>query len=514
MRVVRSAGELEAAYERCASEAAAAFGNGDLYVEQLIERARHIEVQIIGDGESVAHLGERECTLQRQNQKIVEIAPSPTLTPDTRQAVCDAAVEMARAVGYRSLGTWEFLIDADDPSTIAFCEVNARIQVEHTVTEEVTGVDLVAAQLRIAGGARLADVGLVQPDVPSPRGYAIQCRVNTETMQPDGTSRPSGGVLTAFEPPTGPGLRTDTYGYVGYGTNPSFDSLLAKVIAYSPSRDYADAVRRARRALGEFRIDGVATNLGFLAALLDRPEVTSNELTTSFVADHAEALCTAAAQAASVWAPAEPAAAAGAGGRAGATVGDDPLAVLHHGDIDDAPADRAASDAVRAQAMASGTASLHGVPVGDRDRPRRQHRSCGSAAGHDRLARCRRRRSRRRGPAGRGDGSDEDGARRDLHGHGHRANAGRGALVTRCTRGTRCCSSRRPRFPWSSPKQPPRSISTTSGPIWPKCSTAAASASTRTGPTPLPSVTVGATARRARTWPTSSMRARSWSTAR
>ncbi len=363
MRVVRSADEVEAAYERCASEAAAAFGNGDLYVEQLIERARHIEVQIVGDGESAAHLGERECTLQRQNQKIVEIAPSPTLAPETRQAVCDAAVEMAKAVGYRSLGTWEFLIDADDPNTIAFCEVNARIQVEHTVTEEVTGVDLVAAQLRIAGGARLADVGLTHPDVPSPRGYAIQCRVNTETMQPDGTARPSGGVLGAFEPPTGPGIRTDTYGYVGYGTNPSFDSLLAKVIAYSPSRNYADAVRRARRALGEFRIDGVATNQGFLAALLDRPEMVANELTTSFVADHAEALCAAAAQTATVWAPVEAAAAAGVAGRAGAVVDDDPLAVLRHGAIDDAPADRAASDAVRAQAMAAGTASLHGVPV-------------------------------------------------------------------------------------------------------------------------------------------------------
>ncbi|WP_428121176.1 carboxyl transferase domain-containing protein [Candidatus Poriferisodalis sp.] len=363
MRTVRSADELEAAYERCASEAAAAFGNGDLYVEHLIERARHIEVQIVGDGESVAHLGERECTLQRQNQKIVEIAPSPTLPPETRQAVCDAAVEMARSVGYRSLGTWEFLIDADDPDTIAFCEVNARIQVEHTVTEEVTGVDLVAAQLRIAGGARLADVGLMQPDVPSPRGYAIQCRINTETMQSDGTARPSGGVLGAFEPPTGPGLRTDTYGYVGYGTNPSFDSLLAKVIAYSPSGDYADAVRRTRRALGEFRIDGVATNLSFLAALMDRPEVSANDITTRFVTDHAAELCVAAADVASLWTPAASDAVAGAGGLAGARVDDDPLAVLNYGDIDGAPTDRAASDTVRAQAMAGATASLHGAPV-------------------------------------------------------------------------------------------------------------------------------------------------------
>ena len=145
MRLVRTAGELEAAYERCISEATAAFGLGDVYVERLIERARHIEVQIIGDGTEVSHLGERECTLQRQNQKIVEIAPSPSLTAVTRQRICDAAIAMAADRRYRSLGTWEFLVDADDPATVAFIEVNARIQVEHTVTEEVTGVDLVAA---------------------------------------------------------------------------------------------------------------------------------------------------------------------------------------------------------------------------------------------------------------------------------------------------------------------------------------------------------------------------------
>ena len=363
MRVVRSIDELGDAFERCASEAAAAFGNGDLYAEQLIDRARHVEVQIVGDGQSVAHLGERECTLQRQNQKIVEIAPSPTLPASTRAAVCRAAVEMAEAVGYRSLGTWEFLVDADDPANIAFCEVNARIQVEHTVTEEVTGVDLVSAQLRIAGGASLAEVGLEQSEVPSPRGYAIQCRVNTETMQPDGAARPSGGVLSAFEPPTGPGIRTDTYGYVGYSTNPSFDSLLAKVIAHSPSRDFGDAVRRARRALGEFRLEGVATNLGFLTALVDRPEVIKNEVTTGFVTDYAAELCAAAAQAASVWSAPKTSVESAAAGRAGAVVGDDPLAVLRHGDIDGASTDRAASDAVRAQAMSAGAAALAGAPT-------------------------------------------------------------------------------------------------------------------------------------------------------
>ncbi len=362
MRVVRTEAELDTAYERCASEAAAAFGNGDLYVERLIEHARHIEVQIVGDGESVAQLGERECTLQRQNQKIVEVAPSPTLAPETRRAVCDAAAEMAAAVGYRSLGTWEFLLDAQDPSTFVFCEVNARIQVEHTVTEEVTGVDLVAAQLRIAGGARLADLSLTQPEVPSPRGYAIQCRVNTETMRPDGTAHPSGGVLHAFETPSGPRIRIDTYGYAGYRTNPSFDSLLAKVIAHHPGRDYADAVRRARSAVTEFRIEGVATNLGFLAALLDRPEVARNELTTSFTADHAESLCEVAAQATSLWGPQPNPASTQEAGRAGAVVDDDPLAVLRHGDLDGAHAARAASDAMRAHATATG-ALRHRAPM-------------------------------------------------------------------------------------------------------------------------------------------------------
>ncbi len=374
MRAVRTVDELEDAFERCASEAAAAFGNGALYVERLIEHARHVEVQIVGDGESVAHLGERECTLQRQHQKLVEIAPSPTLKPEIRDALFDAAVTMARAVDYRSLGTWEFLIaaddpnaddpNADDPGAIAFCEVNARIQVEHTVTEEVTGVDLVAAQLRIADGARLADIGLTQTKMPTPRGYAVQCRVNTETMQPDGTARPSGGVLSAFEPPTGLGIRTDTYGYLGYGTNPSFDSLLAKVIAYSTSGDYGDAVRRVRRALSEFRIDGVSTNIGFLAALLDRPEVVRNEVTTSFVADHAEALCAAASQAVTVWGSAQPLTQVNVGTTAGAVVGNDPLAVLIHGDIEGAPAGRAASDAVQAQAAQVQAMSVGAAPDG------------------------------------------------------------------------------------------------------------------------------------------------------
>ena len=342
MRPVRPGENVAAAWERARSEAIAAFGDPAVYVERLIERARHIEVQIVGDGTSVSHLGERECTLQRQNQKIVEIAPSPTLAAETRRTLTDAALAMAGRIGYRSLGTWEFLVDADDPSTVAFMETNARLQVEHTVTEEVTGVDLVQAQLRIAAGATLADVGLTQSQVPSARGHAVQVRVNTEAMTADGTARPTGGTLSAFEAPSGPGLRTDGYGYVGYTTNPSYDSLLAKVIAHAPGPDFVDAVSRARRALGEFRIDGVETNLAFLQALLAHPEVEANQVTTSFIADHAAELLDAAAteREQRYFAMATPSAAlASAGeartgptGLAGAQIDSrDPLAVLNHG---------------------------------------------------------------------------------------------------------------------------------------------------------------------------------------
>jgi acetyl/propionyl-CoA carboxylase alpha subunit len=350
MRPVGPGDDIAGAYERARSEADAAFGNPAVYVEALVGRARHVEVQIIGDGATISHLGERECTLQRQHQKIVEVAPSPTLDADTRDALTSAAVRMASEVGYRSLGTWEFLVDADEAGGgFAFLEVNARLQVEHTVTEEVTGVDLVTAQLRIAGGATLADLGLEQDDVPSPRGHAVQVRVNTETMAVDGSARPSGGTLVAFDPPTGPGIRTDTYGYVGYTTNPGFDSLLAKVIGHAPGRNFADAINRTRRALGEFRIEGVQTNVGFLQALLDRPEVTSNDVTTTFVADNAADLVEGATSLEQRYFAVVPAThagqtgpGAGAGsaaalgtGLAGAQVdSSDPLAVLTHGDID------------------------------------------------------------------------------------------------------------------------------------------------------------------------------------
>ena len=289
MRAVSAVDELEAAYARCQSEATSAFGNGDVYIEQLIPQARHIEVQVIGDGSgAVSQLGERECSIQRRNQKLVEIAPSPGLLPELRERLSSAAVRLAQETHYASLGTFEFLVDAEqggDNATFAFIEANARLQVEHTVTEEVTGVDLVKAQLRLAGGSSLADLGLTQERIPAPRGFAMQVRINMETIDSDGTPRPSGGTLTAFEVPSGPGLRTDTFGYVGYTTSPSFDSLLAKLIGASPSSDFSDVVTRTYRALCEFKIEGVATNIPFLQSLLRHPAFVKNQIHTRFVED-------------------------------------------------------------------------------------------------------------------------------------------------------------------------------------------------------------------------------------
>lgn len=295
MRAVSSEADLAEAFARCRSEAEAAFGCGDLYVEELIERARHIEVQIAGDGSGdVAHFGERECSIQRRHQKLVEIAPSPTLAPAVRGHICDAAVRMAESVRYLGLGTFEFLLDAEEPHRFAFIEANARLQVEHTVTEEIHGVDLVQTQLRIAGGETLDRLGLRQPDVGPPRGFAIQLRVNMETMQADGTVLPSGGTITRYELPSGPGVRVDGFGYAGYRTVSSFDSMLAKLIVHVPTARYADALSRARRAAKEFRIDGVATNLGFLAALLDHPDVAATAVTTRWLDEQASELAEAA----------------------------------------------------------------------------------------------------------------------------------------------------------------------------------------------------------------------------
>ena len=344
MREVRKGQDLATIFERCRSEAQSSFGIGDLYAEKLVEAARHIEVQILGDGSSVTHLGERECTLQRQNQKIVEIAPSPSISPETRKLLTHAATKMAQEVNYLGLGTWEFLVDANNPATVAFIETNARLQVEHTVTEEVTGVDLVRSQILVAGGASLTDLRLQQNQVPEAKGFAIQCRVNTETMTEEGLARPAGGTISVFETPSGPGVRTDSYGYQGYATNPNFDSLIAKVIGYSPTSNYEDAVRRVRRALNEFRIEGVSTNISYLLALLDRPEVQANTVTTGFINAFASELLEAAQVISSnQWLPL-PSEEESNTSLAGAQVSNDPLAVLQHGDIDHREANSSSAD--------------------------------------------------------------------------------------------------------------------------------------------------------------------------
>ena len=242
---------------------------------------------MIGDGTgAVTHLWERECSIQRQRQKLIEIAPAPALAAGVRKRLLALAIKLASAAKYRNAGTFEFLVDAEDQgddAAIAFIEANARLQVEHTVTEEITGVDLVEAQLRIAAGQTLADIGLAQADVPPPRGISMQLRVNLETMTAEGVAKPAGGVLSAYEAPSGPGVRVDGYGYTGYRTSPAFDSLLAKVIVTAPSGRLADVAARASRALAEFRIAGAATNMSFLQALLKHPGFLGGGFHTRFV---------------------------------------------------------------------------------------------------------------------------------------------------------------------------------------------------------------------------------------
>ncbi|WP_172150021.1 MULTISPECIES: carboxyl transferase domain-containing protein [Pseudomonas] len=280
MRPVFAEAELDQAFARCQSEARAAFGSDALYIEQLVGDARHIEIQVLGDHTgAVSHLWERDCSLQRRQQKLVEIAPSPDLPAATRARMIAAALKLAGAARYQGLGTFEFLLDNQQPERFYFMEANPRIQVEHTVTEQVTGIDLLQTQLRLAAGHSLAQLNLLQP--PAITGCAVQLRINLESMSSDGSTHPAAGTLTAYEPPSGPGLRVDGYGYAGYPVSPSYDSLLAKLIAHAP--DYPSALRRAYRALCEFRLEGVASNLHLLQNLLRLPEVAASRVSTRFV---------------------------------------------------------------------------------------------------------------------------------------------------------------------------------------------------------------------------------------
>ncbi|MBY4897186.1 carboxyl transferase domain-containing protein [Cupriavidus sp. AU9028] len=283
MRIVRRREDLAEAYARCRSEAGAAFGIDAVYAERLVARARHIEVQIAGDGQQAIALGERDCTLQRRFQKLVEIAPSPVLRPELRERISEAALRLARRVGYLSLGTFEFLVEENEQGTqkdFVFIEANPRLQVEHTITEQVTGVDLVALQIGLAAGQTLADLGLNPANPPRPRGYAIQVRINAEMTDAQGLARPAHGRLERFDPPAGPEVRVDTHGYAGYAPSPNFDTLLAKLIVSSHAPGFDLAVRRLQRSLAEFRIEGVPTNLELLRALVQRDDFLAQDVHT------------------------------------------------------------------------------------------------------------------------------------------------------------------------------------------------------------------------------------------
>ncbi|MEQ8716314.1 MAG: pyruvate carboxylase [Acidimicrobiales bacterium] len=278
LRRVDDPADLPTAVSAAIREAAAAFGDARVFLEQAVTDPRHIEVQVLGDADgSVIHLGERDCSLQRRHQKVLEIAPAPGLDADLRDRLCADAVRFAQSVGYVNAGTVEFLVDPQGRHV--FIEMNPRIQVEHTVTEEVTDVDLVEAQLRIAGGATFADLGLSQ-DAVVMRGVAVQCRVTAE--DPLDGFRPAAGRIVAYRQPGGAGVRLDGgVGHVGAEISPAFDSLIVKVTCRG--RDWDAALRRMSRALAEFRVRGVPTNLPFLRAVLDDDEFRRGAITTSFL---------------------------------------------------------------------------------------------------------------------------------------------------------------------------------------------------------------------------------------
>ncbi|MCF6508838.1 carbamoyl-phosphate synthase large subunit [Blastococcus sp. MG754426] len=295
-RMLRPGDDVAAALDAVQREAHVAFGNAEVLAEELVERARHVEVQLIGDGRgSVIALGDRDCSLQRNRQKVVEIAPAPALPAGVRTELAEAARTVV-GTGFRGLATVEFLVPADDPGRFVFLECNPRLQVEHTVTEETLGLDLVRLQLRVAAGATLTDLGLAD-GAPRPVGTAVQARVVAETLTAAGAV-PSAGTITALALPGGPGVRVDTAARPGAEQSPRYDPLLAKVVVHERSGSLPDAFRHLHRALGEVRVDGVPTSTAFLRALLAHPGAAG--ATTTFVEDHLAELVGSGAPAAEV----------------------------------------------------------------------------------------------------------------------------------------------------------------------------------------------------------------------
>jgi acetyl-CoA carboxylase biotin carboxylase subunit len=274
MRLVPGPDQLESLFKAAQGEAEAAFGNPGLYMEKFVDRPRHVEVQVLADRHgNVVHLGERDCSIQRRHQKLLEEAPSTAVTPDLRRQMGEAAVAAARSIGYEGAGTVEFLVDRS--GAFYFMEMNTRIQVEHPVTEVVTGVDLIAEQLRIAGGEPIS----VQQSEIQLRGHAIEVRINAE--DPRQNFRPAPGKITGWLPPGGPGVRVDSHVYTGYEIPPFYDSLIGKLIVWGVDRDHA--LKRLRRALSECAVTGIPTTIDFHLALLDRPEFQRGDVHTKFV---------------------------------------------------------------------------------------------------------------------------------------------------------------------------------------------------------------------------------------
>jgi len=270
MRIAREPSALSDAFDSATAEALGAFGDGRLYVERLIEDARHIEFQVLGDGRDVIVLGERECSMQRRHQKLLEETPAVGLDASTRSKVAEQVAGVVRDLGYRGVGTIEMLLAPD--GALFFMEMNTRLQVEHTVTEMVTGLDLVAAQLRVAVNGPL-------PEVPTPSGHAIQCRINAENVAEG--FRPTPGTLTRLKVPTGEGVRVDTHLREGDQVSPHYDSLIAKVIVLRPDR--ATAIARMDEALGQMEIEGVPSTIDLHRGILAHPEFRAGRITTGFV---------------------------------------------------------------------------------------------------------------------------------------------------------------------------------------------------------------------------------------
>jgi len=274
MRIATDEESFTQLFSLAQNEALAAFGNGEVYLEKYLERPRHVEIQVMGDNYGrVVHLGERDCSVQRRHQKLVEESPSPGLSAELRARMGAASVTLASAIGYQGAGTVEFLLDPQ--GNFFFMEMNTRIQVEHPVTEMVTGFDLVKEQIRVAAGEPLS----FPAELNGLRGHAIECRVNAE--DPSRNFQPSPGHITAYHPPGGPGVRVDTHVYAGYNVPPYYDSLLAKVIVHG--RDRPEALARMGQALDSFILEGVTTTIPFLARLIRHPDFVAGQVDTRFL---------------------------------------------------------------------------------------------------------------------------------------------------------------------------------------------------------------------------------------